>query len=93
MKTYVNQEEILGNMDNITSSLSKDIKDLRKRGEGFADVTILCQHRKFPSHKTILAARSDVFSVMFQHEDTREAQTNQVHMEDTDPETVERFLR
>ena len=93
MKTYAEGEEILGNMDKTTNSLSKDIQNLRKRGEHPADVTILCQGQQFPSHKLILAARSDVFSAMFQHDDTKEAQTKQVHLEDTDPETVKTFLQ
>ena len=74
-------------------SLSNDLKDLRKNGEDLSDVTIKCQNQTFPAHKAILGARSDVLFAMFTHGETKEAMTKQVEMDDTDPETVERFLR
>ena len=82
-----------GDVDLLTShSLSTDLTHLKNTGEDLTDFTIICQDKKFPVHKQILAARSDVFLRMFQHEDTQEAKNNQIEMDDTDPETVERFL-
>lgn len=93
-KTYRQDDNISENFDVFAShSLSNDLKDLRKNGEYLADVTIKCQTQTFPAHKTILGARSDVLSAMFMHGDTKEAKTKQVEMDDTDPETVVRFLK
>lgn len=52
-------------------------------GGQFSDVTLVCGDKKFPCHKFILSARSDVFKAMFSHENTKEVQTNQVssHLE------------
>ena len=47
-------------------------------GGQFSDVTLVCAEKKFPCHKVILSARSDVFKAMFSHENTKEGQTNQV---------------
>ena len=71
--------------------------DLRKdmiKLEGIsADITLICDGEKFPAHKTILGARSDVFSTMFEHKDTLESETNQVEINDTDAKTAKRFLK
>uniref|UniRef100_A0A915J076 BTB domain-containing protein n=1 Tax=Romanomermis culicivorax TaxID=13658 RepID=A0A915J076_ROMCU len=48
--------------------LSSDLGDLFESGR-FADFTlILDDDRRFPVHKSILAARSPVFEAMFEHE-------------------------
>ena len=57
-----------------------------------ADVTIVCDEKSLPAHKTILALRSKVFRTMFTRDDTREAATKEVIIDDTDVVTVERFL-
>ena len=75
------------------SDLANSIALFAERGGRMADITLLCAEKRFPAHKTILAARSDVFATMFQHTDTEEASTNEVRIEDTDPETMSRFLR
>ena len=69
------------------------MKDVLNLDDISADVTLICDDVKFPAHKTILGARSDVFSAMFQHNGTQEAETNRVKIEDTDPKTVKRFLQ
>lgn len=56
------------------------------------DVTLTCNDVKFPAHKAILAARSDVFAAMFQHKDTEEAATNEVKIDDADVNTLNNFL-
>ena len=58
-----------------------------------ADVTLMCEGERFPAHKVILAARSDVFSAMFQYKNTKEAETNLVEIEDANSTTVKNFLR
>ena len=68
------------------------MKHLRETGLEYADITLICQGKKFPAHKLILAARSDVFSRMFQHQETKEALSKEVEMRDTDPENVSKFL-
>ena len=73
--------------------MSTDLKHLRETREDATDFTIVCKDKKFPVHKLILGARSDVFLAMFQQSNTQEAQTNQVILDDTDPVTVERFLK
>ena len=74
------------------SDLANCMSALRKRADNAADVTLICQGKKFPVHKAILIGRSDVFSAMFSHADTTEATTNEVHIDDTDHDTLERFL-
>ena len=58
-----------------------------------SDITLICDTRRFPAHTFILAARSNVFAAMFRHPDTKEAATKEVEIKDTDPDTLERFLR
>ena len=72
--------------------LAEDLHEFRKTGEGLADVTLVCQEKRLPAHKAILALRSKVFRTMFTLGDTREAATKEVIIDDADPETVERFL-
>ena len=57
-----------------------------------ADVTIVCEETRFPAHKNILSARSEVFLAMFSHKDTLESQRNEVIVKDVDKVTMERFL-
>jgi speckle-type POZ protein len=48
--------------------------------------------REFPAHKVILAARSKYFAAMFKHP-TKENSTNQVNIEDIEPEVFQELLR
>ena len=57
-----------------------------------ADMTIVCEETRFPAHKAILSARSEVFRAMFSHRDTLESQQNEVLITDVDRVTMERFL-
>ena len=75
------------------SDLSAAIRVFQEKGADSADISLTCEGKTFPAHKAILAARSDVFAAMFQHSTTREAVANEVHIEDFDSGTVERFLR
>ena len=75
------------------SDLTSAIFAIYEKGDDTADFTLTCDKKRFPAHKIILAARSKVFEAMFRHHDTKEARTNEVMIEDTDPDTLERFLR
>ena len=76
-------------ISDLANSLSKFVGN----GEKMTDITLLCREERFPAHKLILAARSDVFAAMFQHAETEEARANEVRIEDTNPDTLSRFLR
>ena len=58
----------------------------------FSDVIFNICDREFPAHKTILAARSEVFAAMFQNP-TKENLTNQIKIEDIEPEVFYALLR
>jgi speckle-type POZ protein len=58
----------------------------------FSDVKFNIRRREFPAHKSILAARSEVFTAMFEHP-MREQSTNQIEIEDIEPEVFQEFLR
>lgn len=76
-----------------TSNLANDIHAFQEKGGEFADITLICDEKRFPAHRAILAARSDVFAANFQHHNTKEAATDEVNIDDTDPVTLKRFLR
>jgi speckle-type POZ protein len=58
----------------------------------FSDVIFHIGGREFPAHKSILAARSEIFAAMFQHQ-TKENLTNQISIEDIEPEIFKELLR
>ena len=58
----------------------------------FSDVIFNICDREFPAHKSILAARSEVFAAMFQHR-MKEKLTNQIEIEDIEPEVFHALLR
>jgi speckle-type POZ protein len=57
-----------------------------------SDVNFNIGGREFPAHKLILAARSEVFDAMFKHQ-MKENSTNQIKIEDIDPEVFQELLR
>ncbi len=57
-----------------------------------SDVSFDVRGREFPAHKNILVARSEVFAAMFKHP-MREQSTNQIIIEDTEPEVFQELLR
>ena len=79
--------------DDSGSYLNQDILSLLNPESDSSDVTLVCGDVRFPAHKAILAARSDVFATMFKHRDTKEAATNEVKIDDADPDTMNRFLQ
>jgi speckle-type POZ protein len=58
----------------------------------FSDVILNIHGRKFPAHKLILATRSEVFAAMFQHP-TKENLSNQIEIQDIEPELFQELLR
>ncbi len=61
-------------------------------GMHLSDIIFNIDGREFPAHKSILAARSEVFAAMFQHP-TKENLTNQITIEDVEPEVFHELLR
>jgi speckle-type POZ protein len=58
----------------------------------YSDVIFNIGGRRFPAHKIILAARSEVFDAMFQHP-TEEKFTNEIEIEDVEPVVFQELLR
>lgn len=58
----------------------------------FSDVTLTCGNREFKMHKSILSARSAVFSAMFESQ-MLEGISNKVQIEDVDPDVMKEVLR
>jgi speckle-type POZ protein len=58
----------------------------------FSDVILHIGDREFRAHKLILATRSEVFAAMFQHP-TKEKLTNQIEIEDIEPDVFQELLR
>ena len=57
----------------------------------FCDVTLLVGDRRFPAQRFVLAAFSDYFRAMFQH-DLREHDHDQIRLNDLDADSVEKIL-
>jgi speckle-type POZ protein len=58
----------------------------------FSDVNFNIGGREFLAHKVILSARSQYFAAMFKHP-TKEQSTNQVKIEDIEPDVFQELLR
>lgn len=71
--------------------LSDDIGDLFE-SKKFSDVTLNVSGKEFHAHKAILAARSPVFSAMFEH-DMEENKKNRVEITDVDADVLKEMLR
>ena len=77
--TKDNEKELFTNLKEISSL------------DFLADFTIICEDQKFPCHKVILAARSDVFRAMLSQE-TEEIINNEVKIVDSCPEIVKNII-
>lgn len=62
------------------------------KNKTLSDVNLNVGGRIFPAHKNIIAARSKVFAAMFNHE-TAENLSNQVDIQDIDPDVFQEVLR
>lgn len=72
-------------------TLSENFKNLFGLKES-CDTTLDLKDVKFRAHRTVLMARSSVFSAMFQHE-TSEKQTGIITIPDCDPDSFRKFLK
>ncbi|XP_055844545.1 speckle-type POZ protein-like [Episyrphus balteatus] len=71
-------------------TLIADFANLLKN-QILSDVKLVIDEVEFPAHKNILAARSDVFKAMFQH-DMKETKSGRVVITDVKPEVVQEML-
>jgi len=71
--------------------LSDDLGSLFENSQ-FADNVLSCGGREFQCHKAILAARSQVFQAMFEH-DMEEKKNSRVEVKDVEPEVMAELLR
>lgn len=71
--------------------LADDLGQLFENSQ-FSDFILSCGGREFNCHKAILAARSQVFQAMFEH-DMEETKNNRVEVKDVEPEVMAEMLR
>lgn len=72
------------------NNISENLKKLFENKK-FSDITFNVQGREFKAHKVILAAHSQVFSAMFEHE-MEEKRQNGVEIIDVKPEVFQEML-
>ncbi|XP_063089735.1 speckle-type POZ protein-like [Cavia porcellus] len=70
--------------------LAEDLGSLWK-SSWFTDCCVCVAGQEFQAHKTILAARSQVFCAMFQHE-MQESKTNRIEIKDMEPEVFKELM-
>jgi speckle-type POZ protein len=75
------------NSDQLVAQLEELYENMK-----FSDITVNVRGRKFKAHKNILATRSTVFAAMFEHP-TKENLTNQIEVEDVEPDVFNEILR
>lgn len=77
-----------------TNTRLKEFDDFERLLEDdlYSDVKIIVGNKEFPAHKSILAARSRVFSAMFAH-NMKEHLENTVTINDVDPDVMSEVLR
>ena len=81
------QVQLMNGVDQCVTRLERLFEDMT-----LSDVTFNIGERQFKAHKCILASSSQVFLAMFEHP-TKENITNQVVIEDIDPEIFQELLR
>ncbi|KAL6953830.1 hypothetical protein U1Q18_046960 [Sarracenia purpurea var. burkii] len=72
--------------------LSKDFGSLLKNRK-FADFTIMANGTEYPVHKNVLAARSTVFSAMFEPNGMQESEKNRIDITDIREDVMVEMLR
>lgn len=73
-----------------TDKLSEDLEELLQSGNS-SDMTIKVKGQEFKAHRSIVCARSPVFTSMFRHE-MSEKITGIVEIEDCEPDVFKEFL-
>ena len=58
----------------------------------YSDVKVVCGEKSFTCHRFILGTCSDVFDKMFETSGMKEAQSNEIVVEDIDADIMEIFL-
>ncbi|GFU37432.1 speckle-type POZ protein B [Nephila pilipes] len=76
---------------NSLKNLSEDMMHLFDEGSSFADVVLECESFSVPAHKSILSARSPVFSAMFKTE-MKESREETVDIIDMDISVLQTML-
>ncbi|CAO2597555.1 Speckle-type POZ protein-like [Lemmus lemmus] len=71
--------------------LAEDLGNLWENTR-FTDCCFFVRGKEFKAHKSVLAARSPVFSAMFEHE-MEECKKNRVEINDLDPEVFKEMMR
>jgi len=71
--------------------LSEDLSTLLENSQ-FSDAVLDCGGRQFHCHKALLAARSQVFQAMFEH-DMEEKKTSRVEIKDVEADVMAEMLR
>ena len=84
--------------DNVVESTLNFAKDIQvyfnaSNQVDTADFIIICNDERFPVHKTILSARSDVLAAMLRQKDMEEGSTSEMKIDDVDPTTLRSFLK
>ncbi|XP_071398303.1 speckle-type POZ protein-like, partial [Centroberyx affinis] len=70
--------------------LAEELGDLWENSR-FTDCSLCVAGQKFQAHKAILAARSPVFSAMFEHE-MEESKKNRVEINDVEPDVFKEMM-
>ncbi len=78
-------------IDSDEDTLIKSFANLLESGES-SDVQLICGGDTFKCHKLVLATRSKVFKAMFDHDSTKEAQTNTVTITDSPSHSLRQML-
>ncbi|XP_044010296.1 speckle-type POZ protein-like B [Aphidius gifuensis] len=89
-KKLENNSNVISSFD-AQQQLNVDMKKLLL-SEKSADVTIHVGQKSFRAIKAILAVRSPVFAAMFDHEQFKENQKNEVVIDDIDEDVFEELL-
>lgn len=75
----------------VGASLARRMERLALEGTDF-DATLVCEGRRLPVHKAVLAETSKVFAAMFSHEEWAENQTGDVNVVDVSLDVLEAML-
>ncbi len=91
-KEQEERREEAGEYASIQEDLIEDLSKMFISSET-ADIRLVCQGKKFPCHRSILAGRSSVFKTMFfGWGEYMECKDGQVIIEDFQPDEIEQFL-